>query len=327
MSPEEVRIQSENAYGQWCVQWREHAVIHSKMEQKPMSDFLASGIGRSILCVANGYSFEENIETIKEHGKNVDILCCDKTLGHLLDHGIKPKFCMVCDANVNYETYLKPFENQLSDTILLINACGNPKWTQNGNWKSVYFFVNKDVINSEIEFCKLSGCQNVIPAGTNVSNAMVVLLTQSDENGAKNYFGYDKILLIGYDYCWKEGQYYAFDHTGGGKDNYMRHMYVIDGNGERAYTSGNLFFSYQWFERYIQAYRLPIIQCSKKSLMVNCRTGDLKEHMNYNFNSDDAEKVRNFIKLKDDLLQRLGQLDKSLEEIAKSHSINFLATT
>ena len=106
MTPEDVKRQSENAYAQWCVQWREHCKAHSIYPQKPLSDFLGIGIGRAILCVANGYSFEENIETIKANKDSCDIICCDKTLGHLIDNGINPTYCVVCDANVNYEKYL-----------------------------------------------------------------------------------------------------------------------------------------------------------------------------------------------------------------------------
>lgn len=327
MTPDDVKRQSENAYAQWCVQWREHCKIHSAYPQKPLADFLGVGIGKAILCVANGYSFEENIETIKENKDKCDIICCDKTLGHLIDNGIDPTYCVVCDANVNYEKYLKPYQDKLQNTFLFINACANPEWTKHGNWKDKYFFVNKDVIQSEIEFSNLSGCSNFIPAGTNVSNAIVVFLTQSDENGAKNYFGYDKILLIGFDYCWGDNKYYAFDNNGGGKDNYMRHMYVVNGANEFCYTSGNLFFSHQWIHRYVQAYRLPVVQCSKKSLFVGCRIGDLNQQMNYNFHSEDSKDLREKIKIKDNLLRNLRQLDISLEDMARKHSYNFLATT
>ena len=327
MTPEEVRRQSENAYAQWAVQWREHCKIHSAYPQKPLTDFIGTGVGKAILCVANGNSFEENIDVIKANKDKCDIICCDKTLGHLIDNGIFPQFCVVCDANVDYEKYLKPYEKQLQNTILFNNACGNPKWTANGNWKDVYFFVNKDIIKSEIEFSNLSKCSNFIPAGTNVSNAMIVFLTQSDEAGARNFFGYDKILLIGFDYCWSDSKYYAFDNSGSGKDNYMRHMYVINGAGELCYTSGNLFFSYQWIQKYVSAYHLPVVQCSKRSLLIGCRKGDLAEQMNYTFDKEDSLKLRDMIKIKDNLLRNLRQIDNSLEELARKHTYNFLATT
>lgn len=327
MTPEETRQQSENAYNQWCVQWREYAKHHSKYPQKSLSDFRYSGMGKAVLCVANGRSFQDNIETIKENQNKVDILCCDKTLGHLLDNGITPTFCVVCDANVSYEKYMEKYKDQLQNTILFGNVCGNPKWADNGNWKDVYFFVNKDIIRSEREFSSLSGCQNQIPAATNVSNAMIVFLTQCDESGFKNFFGYDKILLIGFDYSWRENEYYAFDDEAGGKSRYMKHIYVLDGEGQLAYTSANLQFSLRWLETYIRAYGLPVVQCTRRTLLSSITKGDLKEQMQYNFQREDSEKIRDLITIKDNLVKNLRQIDQSLSKIARDHQYNFLATT
>ena len=49
--------------------------------------------------------------------------------------------------------------------------------------------------------------------------------------------------------------------------------------------------------------------------------------MNYNFFSEDSKDLREKIKIKDNLLRNLRQLDKSLEDMARKHSYNFLATT
>jgi len=148
----QVMKQSKAAYGQWAPQWREHAKIHSKFKMNSLLDLENTGIGKAILSCANGYSLEENIEVIKENKDKVDILCCDKSLGHLLDNGIEPTYCMVCDANVDYDKYLLKWKDKLKNTILLINVCANPKWTEGIEWKKIYFFINKDIIQSELEF-------------------------------------------------------------------------------------------------------------------------------------------------------------------------------
>jgi len=323
---EQVLAQSKAAYNQWAPQWREHAKIHAEFPQKSLSDFNSTGVGKAVLAIANGYSLEENIQTIFENQKNVDIICCDKTLGHLLSHGITPKFCLVADANVSYEKYLKPFENELEDTILLMNACGNPEWTKNGNWKDIYFFVNKDILGSEKEFCKISGCPNIIPAGTNVSNALVIMLSQSDNNARQNFFGYDKILLIGFDYSWKfNGKYYAFDDDGGGKANYMRHSYLVFPTGEFGYTSGNLQFSAQWLEQYIRAFNLPVVNCAKATLL-NLKNCDLKEQMQYRFRSEDSKIARNLLAELRKIDEFKNEVQKKLSEIGKSHWDSFVCS-
>ena len=66
MTEEEIIHQSKSCYGQWKEQWRENAKFHgTRFPMHSFKDLANSGIGKAALCVANGYSFEENIETIK----------------------------------------------------------------------------------------------------------------------------------------------------------------------------------------------------------------------------------------------------------------------
>jgi len=324
----EVVAQSKNAYKQHKELWRKNAKKHSKFAPfRPIADFINIGVGRQILLVANGYSFEENIEQVKEAAKHMDIMCCDKTLGHLLDHGIKPTYCVVADAKVNYEKYLKPWLDKIGDTILFFNVCANPKWTHEAEWKSVYFFVNHDSIQSEVEFMEISGCQNKIPAATNVSNAMVVFLTQSNNKGAQNFFGYDKYLLIGYDYSWREkGSYYAFNKTGNGKTFYMRHVYATDLAGDTCFTSNNLHFSSRWLHKYIMNYGLPVVQCAKNTLLGLKYCKPLDEQYSYASNPNDAILVKELISQRQNLSNQMYNVDLGLKNISKDHRKQFIAS-
>lgn len=320
MKNENLVKQSKTAYNQWCEQWRDHSIQHASFKHKSLDELANKGIGKAILAVANGYSFEENIEVIKKYKNNVDIIACDKTLGHLLDNGIEPTYVLVCDANVNYELYLEKYKDKLQNTILLINVCANPKWSKNGNWKDIYFFVNKDVIDSHLEFSKLSGCYNFIPAGTNVSNAMIIMLFQCDNEGKRNFFAYDKVLLIGFDYSWKaNGKYYAFNDNGSGKDQYMCHAFFNSPTGEFCYSSGNLMFSKNWLTEYINTFSLPVVQCAKDSLLQLKLRGDLAYQMQYRYKTEDAADVRNLIRDHEKLSRKLKETRDKLDMIAKDH--------
>jgi len=327
LNTDQILKQSKAAYGQWSSQWREQAKMHAKFPMKSLLDFENTGIGRAVLSIANGYSLEENIETIKKHQGNVDIICCDKSLGHLLDNGIEPKFCMVCDANVDYEKYLAPWIDKVKNTILLINVCGNPKWTHDVQWKDIYFFINKDIIQSELEFSKLSGCKNIIAAATNVSNAQVVMLTQCENDFKRNFFGYDKILLVGYDYSWRhDGKYYAFDEEGDHKANYMKHVYCTNHNGSFAYTSGNLAFSEEWLRTYIKNFKLNVICCSKETILSGVQFGNLEEQMKYAYKPNDSSIVRNSVNELRKIIKLKNELENKIGEIAKDHYFNYLKT-
>lgn len=326
MKESDILAQSKAAYGQWAPQWREHAKAHAIYEKKSLRDFENTGVGKACLLVANGYTFEENIETIKKYQDNVDIIACDKTLGSLLDHGITPKFCIVCDANVSYETYLKPWISKLGKTILLTNVCANPEWTEKGQWLDRYFFINKDILESEKEFSQLSGCKNFIPAGTNVSNAMLVMITQCSNEAKRNFFGYDKILCIGFDYSWRfGGKYYAFAEDGGGKANYMKHIHCMMPSGDFGYTSGNLAFSAKWLEKYVTAFNLPVIIGSNKTIL-GLKTGSLVEHMQYKYKPEDVSIVRETVAKLREINKIKNELENKLTAIGKDHWMGFLTT-
>ncbi len=289
-----------------------------------LMDFENIGIGKPVLCVGNGFSFEENIAAIQKNQSKVDIMCCDKTLGALLEHGIVPTYCVVADANVPY-SYLEPYKDRLTGTILIMNVCANPEWAQNGNWKKKYFIVNKDVLESEKEFLAITKCPNIILAATNVSNCMIVLLTQSTDHLPRNFFGYDKILLIGYDYSWKfRGKYYAFDETGGGRAQYMRHMYIHTPAGTPAYTSGNLWFSMQWLQKYIATFRLPIIQCAPDSLLQFGPTRDLSAQMDYTYKPENSYKIRKAVSRLRTLMAERAELENLISGIGNEHQKAFL---
>ena len=327
MTENQVLEQSKAAYKQWAEQWRAQAMAHQSDHHASLAELQNTGIGRAVVCVANGYSFEEQIETLKRIAPNVDIICCDKTLGHLIDHGIRPKYCLVADANVSYEKYMQPWETKLDGTILLMNVCANPRWTGNGNWKKTFFYACKDVLGSEREFMKLSGCPNAIAAGTNVSNALVIMMTQSDNTGRRNFFGYDKIILLGFDYSWRfNGKYYAFDEDGGGKASYMCHQYFkLPHSGEDAYTSGNLYFSAQWLESYVRMYNLPVVNCSPHSILA-LKLGDLEEQGSYRFKPEDAANARKMKARLERIQEEAKELQNKMAVMARGHWNEFLAT-
>lgn len=324
LSKDAIVNQSWGAYNQWCEQWREHASAAKKVVNKTtFDDFSNVGIGKPLVLVANGYSFEENIETLKANRHKVDIMACDKTIGHLIENGIVPDYCLVCDANVSFEKYLEPYLDKIQDIVLFSNVCANPKWFEM-NWKSVCFFVNEDAIKSQVEFSELSGCNQFIPAATNVSNCMVVISTQSSNKGRRNLFGYDKYLLIGFDYSWRQdGKYYAFNETGNGKQFYMKHAFVLLRDGTPAYSSSNLIFSAKWVEDYIRNFKLPVVCCSEKTILNTVPTKDLSQQMDYSFQREDSIKVRAYLEMRETLAQNLKNIENKLMQIGNDHWSHF----
>lgn len=332
LTKQQIISQSRTAMKQWEELWRANAARLAKLPMKSFEIFEGSGGGRACLLIANGASFEREVETIKKYQGNVDIFCCDKSLGHCLDNGIIPTFCIVADAQVSYDKYCAPWakKGMLKDTILFSSVCANPQWAEMGGWKDAFFYCVKDAIGTEQIFSEISGCPNIIAAGTNVSNTMVILMSQCDNTRIDNFFGYDKYLLIGFDYCWTvDGGYYAFDFEGKGKRFYMRHNYGRTIGGDYCYTSNNLGFSLQWLQHYIQNFRLPVVQCSKDTVfptpVVHGGFADLATQMQYKGSMEPRAHAAMLKKLRE-VSEEKRRISKEITESRRKQFFDFAAS-
>jgi hypothetical protein len=236
LTEKEIKAQSWAAFRTWETKWRENAKINKTLweaQGKPSHrDLVLEGKGKSLLCVGMGESFESQLEIIKKYKFNVDIACVDKAFKPLMENGIVPKWVFLADAGIDIKWLGDVDTNQ---STLIANMAANPEWAQ--NWKGkVYYYINKDNINSEEMFKEITGYDEVIPASSNVGNTVVVASTQ--------WFGYDNYYLVGYDYCWANCNYYALHDSD--KRYYLKDIEGIDTYGNLVTTSNNLYFSARW---------------------------------------------------------------------------------
>lgn len=264
LTEREVRQQSENAFEQWRETWDKNAKENGDLfKQNPtsMQDLLHIGAGKTLLCVAYAPGLDNHLETIKKYRENEawDIACVDKAFGVLVENGIIPEFCFVSDAGISYEKWLKPYEEASEQSILLACVTANTEYT--AKWKGEkFFYVNKDNIQTEKRYMAISGVTDVIPASSNVGNSVITFSTQA--------FGYDRYLLVGYDYCWGEDEkYYA--QIDSDKRYWMGHAFVIDNVGRFCKTSQNLMFSAKWLNDYYVAMAqigVPLVNCGGQGI-------------------------------------------------------------
>lgn len=270
-----VKQQSEAVFGQFADKWKAHSEINVKVPHKNPEAFQNIGLGKTLVMCAMGASLEKDIPHIKANRDKFDLMCCDKAFGKLLDHGIKADYVMLADANIKYDTWLAPYIEQTEGVKLISTVYANPEWTT--NWKGeITFYMNKDAIGSERHFLPTWGKDmRIIPASSNVSNAMVVFMTGCDDNLRINYAGYQNYFLTGYDYSWQsDGNYYAFDNPMD-KRHYMNHRTFLDCHKNICHTSENLIFSAKWLMQYVHTFGLPIVNCSGRGLLEVKRSGDL----------------------------------------------------
>jgi len=283
------------------------------VNQRSTEELRNCGLGKVLVSVAMGASLEDQIETLKKFRNRCDILCCDKAFGVLLDHGITPDFVMLCDCNIEYR-WVAPYIDKTAGIKLIATPYANTEWTK--KWKGpVYFYVNRDAIETEKVFLPIMGPQGIrtIPASSNVSNAQVVFMTGNDEFDQTNFSGYDKILLVGYDYSWTaEGNYYAFSNPKP-KRFYMAQHTLLDINRDIVLTSGNLLFSARWLTQFVNSWRLPIFNCSGRGLLA-INKANLEDELS-TVNPSATEQIR---KSFNDLSEKRDSFNASLAALKKA---------
>lgn len=290
----DVKKQSEAVWGQFGEsKWLPYSQVNADLpNRRDPEELRGCGVGRFAVLAAMGASLEDHVDLIKAHRSKFDLVTCDKGFGLLLERGIKADFVQICDCNIQYK-WLEPYVNETAGVKLLATTYANIEWTT--RWKGpIYFYANKDALGTEKRFLPVMGKPDmakmgftkdmlelkqervrVIPAGSNVSNAMLIFMTGNDEETGGSFAGYERFFLTGYDYSWrpsgpefrcKTGNYYAFADPKP-KRYYMSHRTMLDVNGDPVLTSENLLFSAKWLYSYITAFNLPVTNCSGRGLL------------------------------------------------------------
>ena len=315
LSYQDVKRQSQAVFKQFGEsKWIPYAQDNvNAINQRPTDELKNCGIGKVLVSVAMGASLEDKIDALTKYRERFDLLCCDKAFGVLVERGITPDFVMLCDCNIPYDPWLKPYIDKTAGVRLISTPYGNTDWTK--KWKGpIYFYANRDAIESERHFIPILG-ENVrtVPASSNVSNAQVVFMTGMDEWNQTNFAGYERIYLVGYDYSWRpDGNYYAF-HDPKPKRNYMATRTMLDRNGDIVLTSENLIFSARWLTQFVNSWRLPVFNCSGRGID-GMRTADLEQELS-RFDIEASRKIKSFY---DDTNQKRLAFNESLSTLRRA---------
>lgn len=281
----ETEMQSMKAFNKWKKLW-----INNCKENKPrikttQRSLLNKYKDKTLLLIAYGPSFKDNIKEIKEKGLHVDknyvIGCVDKAFRPLIKEMVYPEFCLIADGHVSAKEWLYGVDDKENDDIelgignclLISNVYGCPDWPK--KWEEVrgatgiYWYLNKDSLNvtennkygTAEYFGPMVDYYEMIEAASNVGNSLAVFSIK--------IFGCKHIMLFGYDYSWGLGNYYgSVDHK---KRVYMPHERLVDCNNDIVFSSPNMIFSSKWLIRYItyayNKYKVIIDNYSEKGLL------------------------------------------------------------
>lgn len=237
-----------------------------KFPHHDSNELLSCGVGKFLVLVGMGSSLEDQVAALAKYRDRCDVCVCDKGFGPLLDHGVKADYVFLCDANIPY-SYIGPWIDKTEGVKLLATPYANLEWVE--RWRGErYFFVMRDAIESERHFSRIFGNVRGIPAGSNVSNGMLTFFAGCDEFNDKNWSGYERYFLVGYDYSWPtKGNYYAWMDPKP-KRHYMNHRTILDMNMKPSFTSENLYFSAKWLLSYLSKFKIPVVNCAGRGLLM-----------------------------------------------------------
>lgn len=267
LTSDDVRRQSEQVWAQFGERlWIPNSEENCKIPRGNTQKLEHTGVGKVAVMCAMGSSLERHIGAIKKYRDRVDVICCDKAFVPLLEHGVKADYVVVADAGIPFH-HIEKRRRDTKDVVLLSTPYASPVWVR--MWEGPrYFYVNKDAIESEKIFKKYFHTDiRVIPASSNVSNAMLVFWTDCEGRRNENWGGYEKYLLVGYDYSWPVfGNYYAWNDVKP-KRYYMNHRTFIDLQDTVVFTSENLLFSAKWLYSYVTTFQLPVYNCCEQGIL------------------------------------------------------------
>lgn len=271
LNQKEILDQSKQVFAQFGEKWKQNCLFNSKLPQRPAAALQNAGIAKTLVMCAMGESLEQQVEVIKKYRDRFDVITNDKCFGLLLEHGVKADFVMLCDASIPFR-HIGAYIHDTKGVGLISTVYGNIEWTE--LWRGErFFYVNRDSIYSERIFRQMwadaghGSDIRTIPAGSNVSNAMLAFMLGCDNGASINWGGYDRYLLVGYDFSWRpDGHYYAWSDPRP-KRFYMNHRTLIDAFGNIVFTSENLLFSAKWLQSYLEFFQAPVFNCSGRGLL------------------------------------------------------------
>lgn len=309
-------LQSQRVWNQFGEKvWIPTAKKNAELTRESAEVLRNVGIGRTLVAVGMGASLEDHIDILQKERHRFDVITCDKGFRPLMDRGIKADYVHLADTNI-LTKWIGHFDDT-EDTTLIATPYANHDWTSAWKGKRI-FYVNKDAIRSEKIFVPMfKGEARVVPAATNVSNAMIVFMTGGDEIARQNFAGYHQILMVGYDYSWRVGEnYYAFNDPKP-KRYYMAHRTMLDINKSAVRTSENLLFSKRWMKSYLLAHDyLNVWNCSGRGVLDIPRCAGLEDRLS-GIQTDES-KIKNLHEAFSRMKTRKLEFDSAKEDFKRA---------
>ncbi|MCQ2754891.1 MAG: DUF115 domain-containing protein [bacterium] len=168
------------------------------LNEKPLVHYKDSYKGKTALVISAGPTLDRNIETIKKYRDNVVIFTVGTALKTLIKNDIKPDFLCIIET---FDS-TKQFEGiDLSNVNFITEPYSHPN-LRNGKFKQIFSHIaaNAPINHLWAEIC-----------GENIEEYWSKGTVSYTALNSARVLGCDKIILVGQDLAYVEGQCYSKD--------------------------------------------------------------------------------------------------------------------
>ncbi len=168
------------------------------VKQTPLAEIKNYYQGKTAVVVSAGPTLDRNIETIKKYRDNIVLFVVGTAMKAIDAHGIKPDFLCIIES---YDSYKQIEGIDLSETNFITEPFSNPNLYK-ANFKKVFTHISNNLPINDF-WSEISNTDNseYLSKGTVSYTAL---------NSAR-ILGCSKIILVGQDLAYIEGQCYSKD--------------------------------------------------------------------------------------------------------------------
>ncbi len=200
------------------------------------------GKDRVVILVGGSPAIEKNWEALKDIDDSFILVCCTTSLRFLLEHDLKPKFCVVVDAG---EHIVKDIEGlDTKDIILISSPFASPKVLAMWEGEIRHYILGGGEKYKELIEEDWKGRADIDIGGGNVLSTAYLW--------AYKYLNCRNFIVCGMSLCYYDDYYLEGREHGLNKDGSKGKFFALDMNGVFANCTVVLWMYKTWLETYVR---------------------------------------------------------------------------
>ena len=205
------------------------------------------GKHRITILVGGSPAIEKNWEALKDLEDDFILVCCTTSLRFLLDHDLKPDYCVLVDAG---EHIVHDFDCDTTGITLITSPFASPKALAAWDGDIKFYLLGGGKEYNELIKEDWKGQADIDIGGGNVLSTAYLW--------AYKYLGCRHFIVCGMSLCWYDDYYLTGrEHGDAGQDSSAGKFFALDMNYKIANCTPVLWMYKTWLETYVKYAHKP----------------------------------------------------------------------